>query len=87
MYTLEHAAGNSITWGGEADWVQGLGHVLTDVDLEDGNWTLSVEAPEFETVTATQVMPPRIDSTGSYALRTRPPWRMNSWKMKLDTLT
>ena len=67
VYTLEHAAGNSITWGGEADWVQGLGHVLTDVDLEDGNWTLSVEAPEFETVTATQVMPPRIDSTGSYA--------------------
>ena len=67
LYTLEHAAGNSITWGGVADWVQGLGHVLTDVDLEDGNWTLTVEAPEFETVTATQVMPPRIDSTGSYA--------------------
>ena len=67
VYTLEHAAGNSITWGGEADWVQGLGHVLTDVDLADGNWTLTVEAPEFETVTATQVMPPRIDSTGSYA--------------------
>ena len=67
VYTLEHAAGNSITWGGEADWVQGLGHVLTDVDLTDGNWTLTVEAPEFETVTATQVMPPRIDSTGSYA--------------------
>ena len=67
VYTLEHAAGNSITWGGEADWVQGLGHVLTDVDLEDGNWTLTVEAPEFETVTATQAMPPRIDSTGGYA--------------------
>ena len=67
VYTLEHAAGNSITWGGEADWVHGLGHVLTDVDLADGNWTLTVEAPEFETVTATQVMPPRIDSTGSYA--------------------
>ena len=67
VYTLEHAAGNSITWGGEADWVQGLGHLLTDVELEEGNWTLTVEAPEFETVTATQVMPPRIDSTGSYA--------------------
>jgi hypothetical protein len=67
VYTLEHAAGNSITWGGEADWVQGLGHVLTDVELEDGTWTLTVEAPEFETVTATQVMPPRIDSTGGYA--------------------
>jgi len=67
VYTLEHAAGNSITWGGEADWVQGLGHVLTDVDLADGSWTLTVEAPEFEAVTATQVMPPRIDSTGSYA--------------------
>lgn len=67
VYTLENATGNSITWGGEADWVQGLGHVLTDVELEDGNWTLTVEAPEFETVTAAQVMPPRIDSTGSYA--------------------
>ena len=67
VYTLEHAAGNSITWGGEADWVQGLGHVLTDVELEDGDWTLTVEAPEFETVTATQVMPPRIDSIGGYA--------------------
>jgi len=67
VYTLEEASGTSITWGGEADWVQGLGHVLTDVDLADGNWTLTVEAPEFETVTATQVMPPRIDSTGSYA--------------------
>jgi hypothetical protein len=67
VYTLEEASGTSITWGGEADWEQGLGHVLTDVDLADGNWTLTVEAPEFETVTATQVMPPRIDSTGSYA--------------------
>ena len=67
VYTLEEASGTSITWGGEADWVQGLGHVLTDVDLADGNWTLTVEAPEFETVTAAQVMPPRIDSTGSYA--------------------
>lgn len=67
VYTLEEASGTSITWGGEADWVQGLGHVLTDVELEDGNWTLTVEAPEFETVTASQVMPPRIDSTGSYA--------------------
>jgi len=67
VYTLEEASGTSITWGGEADWVQGLGHVLTDVDLPDGNWTLTVEAPEFETVTATQIMPPRIDSTGSYA--------------------
>ena len=38
------------------------------------NWrtepTLTVEAPEFETVTASQVMPQRIDSTGSYALYT-----------------
>ena len=67
VYTLEEASGTSITWGGEADWVQGLGHVLTDVDLPDGNWTLTVEAPAFETVTAAQVMPPRIDSTGSYA--------------------
>lgn len=67
VYTLEDASGTSITWGGEADWVQGLGHVLTDVDLADGNWTLTVEAPEFETVTAAQTMPPRIDSIGSYA--------------------
>ena len=67
VYTLEEASGTSITWGGEADWVQGLGHVLTDVDLADGNWTLTVEAPEFETVTAAQTMPPRIDSIGSYA--------------------
>ena len=67
VYTLEHATGNSITWGGEADWVEGLGHVLTDVELEDGNWTLTVEAPEFEAVTAEQVMPPQIDSVGIYA--------------------
>jgi len=67
VYTLEDASGTSLTWGGETDWVQGLGHVLTDVELADGNWTLTVEAPEFETVTASQVMPPRIDSTGSYA--------------------
>ena len=67
VYTLEEASGTSITWGGEADWVQGLGHVLTDVELADGNWTLTVEAPEFKTVTASQVMPPRIDSTGNYA--------------------
>ena len=67
VFTLEDASGTSITWGGEADWVQGLGHVLTDVELADGNWTLTVEAPEFETVTAAQVMPPRIDSIGSYA--------------------
>jgi hypothetical protein len=67
VFTLEDGSGTSITWGGEADWVQGLGHVLTDVELADGNWTLTVEAPEFETVTAEQVMPPRIDSTGNYA--------------------
>ena len=67
IYTLEHTSGTTVAWGGETDWVQGLGHVLTDVNLEDGAWTLTVEAPEFEAVTATQVMPPRIDSVGTYA--------------------
>jgi len=67
IFTLEHTSGTAITWGGEVDWIQGLGHVLTDVELADGQWTLTVEAPQFETVTATQVMPPRIDSIGDYS--------------------
>ena len=67
MFSLVHESGESITWGGQADWVQGRGHVLTDVQLADGSWTLTVEAPDFESVTAEQVMPPHIDSIGAYA--------------------
>ena len=67
LFTLTHETGTTLVWGGESDWVSGYGHVLTDVDLADGTWTVQVEAPGFDPVTATQVMPPRIDSIGAYA--------------------
>ena len=67
LFTLTHESGTTLTWGGESDWVSGYGHVLTDVDMADGTWTVEVEAPGFESVTATQVMPPHIDSIGTYA--------------------
>ncbi len=66
-YTLVHSSGTTISWGGQEDWVSGLGHVLTDVDLALGTWSLTVEAPGFETATAEQTFPPLIDSAGSYA--------------------
>jgi len=67
VFTLTHSNGTSITWGDQADWVNGLGHVLTDAELAAGTWRLDVEAPGFEAVTAEQVMPPVIDSVGDYA--------------------
>ena len=68
LYTLTHEDGNSLTWGGEEDWTSGLGHVLTDVDLAAGTWSLLVEAEGFESVTAEQLMPPPLDTLGAYAL-------------------
>lgn len=67
IFTLTHASGVTVTWGGSEDWVNGLGHVLTDPEITDGWWTLHAEAPNFEPVTATQLLPPRIDSVGTYA--------------------
>ena len=66
-YTLTHTSGTTVSWGGQDDWVQHLGHALTAVDLELGTWTLTVEAPGYETATAVQTFPPVIDSVGSYA--------------------
>jgi len=68
LYTLTHEDGTSLTWGGEEDWTSGLGHVLTDVDLAAGTWSLLVEAEGFESVTAEQLMPPPLDTLGAYAL-------------------
>ena len=67
VFTLTHPSGVSITWGDQADWVSGLGHVLTDAELPAGTWQLDVEAPGYDAVTAEQVMPPAIDSVGEYA--------------------
>jgi len=67
VYTLIHESGTSVTWGGQQDWVSGRGHVLTDVDLALGTWTLTVEAPGFEAAIAEQTFPPVIDSIGEYA--------------------
>ena len=66
-YTLTHSSGTTVSWGGQDDWVQRRGHALTDVDLQLGTWTLTVEAPGYETATAVQTFPPVIDSVGSYA--------------------
>ena len=68
LYTLTHEDGTSLTWGGQEDWTNGLGHVLTDVELAAGTWSLLVEAEGFESVTAEQRMPPVIDTLGGYAL-------------------
>jgi hypothetical protein len=68
LYTLTHEDGTSLTWGGQEDWTSELGHVLTDVELAAGTWSLLVEAEGFESVTAEQRMPPVIDTLGGYAL-------------------
>ena len=68
LYTLTHEDGTSLTWGGQEDWTSELGHVLTDVELAAGMWSLLVEAEGFESVTAEQRMPPVIDTLGGYAL-------------------
>lgn len=67
LFTLSHENGASFTWGGQTDWVNGIGHLLQDVNLEPGLWTLQCEEENFETATASQVVPPQIDSLGDYA--------------------
>ena len=67
LFTLTHEDGASYAWGGQTDWVNGISHVLSDVQLEAGLWTLQCEEDEFETATATQLVPPQIDSLGDYA--------------------
>lgn len=62
LFTLSQAGGTAITWGGTANWENGLGHVLVNPGLEDGIWTLTAEAPNFETAVATQSTPPRLDT-------------------------
>ncbi|MDB4694786.1 DUF4249 domain-containing protein, partial [Flavobacteriales bacterium] len=41
--------------------------VLPNVELAAGLWTLQCEEDAFETATATQLVPPQIDSLGDYA--------------------
>lgn len=67
LFTLTHEGGTSYTWGGQTDWVNGIGHVLPNVELGSGSWTLQCEDDAFETATATQMVPPQIDSLGDYA--------------------
>lgn len=66
LFTLTHESGTSLTWGGQSDWVGGAGHVLPNVDLEPGLWTLECEDESFESATATQLVPPQIDTLGDY---------------------
>ena len=66
-YTLTHESGVTVNWGGQEDWISHFGHLLTDVDLAPGTWTLTVTAPGFETATAEQTFPPVIAGEGSYA--------------------
>ena len=67
LFTLTHEDGASYTWGGQTDWENGIGHVLPNVELAAGLWTLQCEEEAFETATATQMVPPQIDSLGDYA--------------------
>ena len=67
LFTLTHEDGASYTWGGQTDWENGIGHVLPNVELAAGLWTLQCEEEAFETATATQLVPPQIDSLGDYA--------------------
>lgn len=62
LFTLSHTGGASHTWGGTDDWENGIGHVLVNPGLEEGDWTLTVEAPGFDPATALQSTPPRIDT-------------------------
>ena len=66
LFTLSHENGTSLTWGGQSDWVSGVGHVITSVNLEPGLWTLRCEEENFETATAVQLTPPQMDSLGEY---------------------
>lgn len=66
-YTLTHESGVTVNWGGQEDWVSHFGHLLTDVDLALGTWTLTVSAAGFETATSEQTFPPVIAADGNYA--------------------
>ena len=62
LFTLSQSNGASFTWGGTDDWQNGVGHVFENPGLEEGEWTLTAEAPGFESVTGLQSTPPRIDT-------------------------
>ena len=62
LFTLSQSNGASYTWGGTDDWQNGVGHVFENPGLEEGEWTLTAEAPGFESVTGLQSTPPRIDT-------------------------
>jgi hypothetical protein len=70
LFTLTHEDGASYTWGGQTDWLNGIGHVLPNAELAAGLWTLECEEENFETATATQMVPPQIDSLGDYLYAT-----------------
>ena len=62
LFTLSQSNGASFTWGGAADWQNGIGHVFENPGLEEGEWALTAEAPGFESATGFQSTPPRIDT-------------------------
>ena len=67
LFTLSQSNGASYTWGGTDDWQNGVGHVFENPGLEEGEWTLTAEAPGFESVTGLQSTPPRIDTLNGAA--------------------
>ena len=67
LFTLSQSNGASYTWGGTDDWLNGVGHVFENPGLEEGEWTLTAEAPGFESVTGLQSTPPRIDTLNGAA--------------------
>ena len=67
LFTLSQSNGASFTWGGTDDWQNGVGHVFENPGLEEGEWTLTAEAPGFESVTGLQSTPPRIDTINGAA--------------------
>ena len=62
LFTLSQSNGASFTWGGAADRQNVIGHVFENPGLEEGEWTLTAEAPGFESATGFQSTPPRIDT-------------------------
>ena len=67
LFTLSQSNGASYTWGGPDDWQNGVGHVFENPGLEEGEWTLTAEAPGFESVTGLQSTPPRMDTLNGAA--------------------
>ena len=67
LFTLSQSNGASYTWGGTDDWQNGIGHVFENPGLEEGEWTLTAEAPGFISVTGLQSTPPRIDTINGAA--------------------